>query len=127
MTRHGWRLLPMVFMLATIACESDNGGLPTSPPSPPRRPNFYVVQVYRCEGTYDIFFDYGVIVGCEVGNRGNACGSATVRLVVEQAGLVTDQTTRSVYLCPGDRTRVEETLWGARDSLNPTYCRCEIF
>jgi hypothetical protein len=90
-------------------------------------PDLYVIQVYRCEGTYSATFDYGLIVGCEVGNRGNACGSATVRLFVEQAEVITDQTSRSVYLCPGDRTRVEETLWGARDSLNPTRCRCQVF
>jgi hypothetical protein len=105
-----------VFVLATFTCLSCSYWISPS----------HSVIVYRCDGTYSITFDYGVIVECEVENRGSACGSATVRLVVEQAGLAMDQKIRSVYLCPGDRTRVKETLWGAQDNLNPTICRCQV-
>lgn len=126
MKRIGHGILFALGLLTTAACGGDGDGLPTAPPSPPRQPRFYVIQVSRCEGTYDWTFDYGIIVGCEVGNSGNACGNATVRLSVEQAGRIMDQVNRSIYACPGDRIYVEETLWGARDSLSPTYCRCEI-
>ena len=114
MKRVGRQVGPVLALLMTMACE-------------------YVIQasreyviVARCKGTYDWTFDYGVIVGCEVGNSGSACGYTTVRLSVEQAGVIMDQTTRSVYVCPGDKVYVEETLWGARDSLSPTRCLCQI-
>jgi len=128
MKRVGQGVLLLFGLWTAVACSGDDGGpgLPTAPPPPPARPRFYVIQVSRCEGTYDWTFDYGVIVGCDVGNSGNACGNATVRLSVEQAGRLMDQTTRSIYACPGDRVYVEATLWGARANLSPTYCRCEI-
>ena len=129
MKRVGRQVGPVLafLMLMTMACGGDGDGLPTAPPPPPARPRLYIIQVpsSRCEGTYDWTLDFGVIVGCEVGNSGNACGNGTVRLYVEQAGVIMDQTTRSVYVCPGDKVYVEETLWGARDGL-PYSCRCQI-
>ncbi|GBC85970.1 hypothetical protein HRbin11_02437 [bacterium HR11] len=127
MKRVGRQVGPVLafLMLMTMACGGDGDGLPTAPPPPPARPRLYVIQVSRCEGTYDWTLDFGVIVGCEVGNSGSACGYTTVRLSVEQAGVIMDQTTRSVYVCPGDKVYVEETLWGARDGL-PYSCQCQI-
>ncbi|OGF65093.1 MAG: hypothetical protein A2Y62_10460 [Candidatus Fischerbacteria bacterium RBG_13_37_8] len=113
------QMMHIVIIVALIGCS---GG--SSPVAPPKRAVFQVLSDDRCEGTWNKD-DYGVIVGCTVGNVGNACGSTGVRMWIQQKGVVREQKTKPIELCPSEKIYVETTLWLAEANMEPTLCHCQ--